>query len=114
MIRKNTTEVWRKDALDVFLQMDNLFGKNHKSITIPISLYAIFNEHSDVLFHDATVKLRDVPISKNTDKMAGEYESILDMLTAECHPTSSGLVLSSSAVLISIHLLFAVSKSLEL
>ncbi|XP_031358132.1 transferrin-like, partial [Photinus pyralis] len=37
MIRMNSSTLWIKDTLDVFLQMDNLFGKNFKSVTTPFT-----------------------------------------------------------------------------
>lgn len=101
--------MWRRDALDVFLQMDYIFGKNHKSVTIPISLYALFNEHPDVLFHDATIKLRGVPIAKNTDKMIGQYESILDDFK-DCNVPSLGAKVYPFVMMTSINLIFVVKR----
>lgn len=109
MIRSDTTEVWRRDALDVFLQMDHIFGKNHKSVTIPISLYALFNEHPDILFHDATIKLRSMPIAKNTDKMIGQYESILDDFKV-CSVPSLGAKVYPLVMMTSINLIFVVKR----
>lgn len=111
MIRRNTTEVWHRDTLDVFLQMDHIFGKNHKSVTIPISLYALFNEHPDILFHDATVKLRSVPIAKNTDKMIGQYESILDDFK-DCNVVSLGATVYPFVMMIGMNLIFVVRRSI--
>ncbi|KAF5276054.1 hypothetical protein FQA39_LY00850 [Lamprigera yunnana] len=78
MIRSNASKLWIKDTLDVFLQMDVLFGKNFKSLTTPFTLFGLFDGKPDVLFHDAASKLRDVPIYKATDTLTKEYNAILD------------------------------------
>ncbi|KAK5650025.1 hypothetical protein RI129_001054 [Pyrocoelia pectoralis] len=83
MIRLNSSSLWIKDTLDVFLQMDNLFGKNFKSLTTPFTLFGLFDGKPNVLFHDITNKLRDIPKLKNTDTMKKEYDDMLDKF-GEC------------------------------
>ncbi|KAK4882805.1 hypothetical protein RN001_006124 [Aquatica leii] len=90
MIRSNQSSLWIKDTLDVFLQMDVLFGKNFKSLTTPFTLFGLFDGKPDVLFHDATGKLRDVPKYKSTDTMGKEYDSILENY-GECVTSSSAI-----------------------
>lgn len=78
MIRSSNSELWIKDAFDVFLQMDSLFGKNYTTITTPFTMYGKFDGVSNVLFHDKTIRLRNVPYAKNTDRMINPYNVILD------------------------------------
>ncbi|KAJ8982997.1 hypothetical protein NQ317_014292, partial [Molorchus minor] len=77
MIRVNSTDLWIKDTLDVFLQLDNLFGKNYQSLTTPFTLFGKYDGKSDLLFNDATVRLRDVPTSKDTDTMVYPYDNFV-------------------------------------
>lgn len=78
MVRGSSSDLWIKDAFDVFLQMDSLFGRNYTSVTTPFTMYGKFDGVSNVLFHDNTVKLRNVPYVKNTDRMNNPYNVILD------------------------------------
>lgn len=78
MIRKNSSSLWSRDTLDVFLQLDQLFGKNYKFLTSPFAMFAQFDGQSNILFHDDTIKLRSVPTVKNTDKMKKPYDSVLE------------------------------------
>ncbi|CAH0559126.1 unnamed protein product [Brassicogethes aeneus] len=77
MIRTNSSEVWKKDTLDVFLQLDELFGKNFKSLTSPYTMYGKYDGKSDLLFQDETVRIRSVPMARNTDTMSNEFESLI-------------------------------------
>lgn len=88
MISSNKSDVWKKDALDTFLQLDVLFGKNYKSITRAASLFDSFNGNRDVLFHDATLKLRNTPTARNSDNMSRQYGKILDKLD-NCVPSGA-------------------------
>lgn len=83
MIKNNRSSLWTKDTLDVFLQLDQLFGKSYKFLTSPFSMFSQFDGQSDVLFQDRTVKLRDLPTVKNTDKMKEPYDAILQNIN-EC------------------------------
>lgn len=78
MIRATSSDLWVKDAFDVFLQMDALFGRDYTSVTNPFTMYGKFDGVSNVLFHDKTQKLRLVPYLKNTDRMNNPYNVILD------------------------------------
>lgn len=78
MIRDTSSDLWIKDAFDVFLQMDSLFGRNYTTVTTPFTMYGKFDGVSNVLFHDKTIKLRNVPYIKNTDTMNNPYNVILD------------------------------------
>ncbi|XP_065170841.1 transferrin [Atheta coriaria] len=96
MTLKNKTALWIKDATDVFLQLDNLFGKNYKSITLPFTMFDIFDGKSNVLFHDATMRLRTVANAKNSDKMIREYDNVLD---ATMHCSKSTKILNFKSIL---------------
>lgn len=78
MVRGSSSDLWIKDAFDVFLQIDSLFGRNYTSVTTPFTMYGKFDGVSNVLFHDKTIKLRNVPYIKNTDRMNNPYNVILD------------------------------------
>lgn len=78
MTSKNKTNLWIKDALDVFLQFDNLFGKKYRTVTKSFSLFGPFDGKSNVLFHDATVNFKNVPTSRNMETMNGFYGHVLD------------------------------------
>lgn len=78
MVRSSSSDLWIKDAFDVFLQMDALFGRNYTSITTPFTMFGMFDGVSNVLFHDKTMKLRNVPFIKNTDRMSDPYNEILE------------------------------------
>lgn len=90
MIRASSSDLWIKDAFDVFLQMDSLFGRNYTSVTTPFTMYGKFDGVSNILFHDKTQKLRNVPYLKNTDEMNNPYNVILDNI--EICNTSSKLM----------------------
>lgn len=77
MVRANSSDMWLKDTLNVFMQLDGLFGKNYKDVTSSFTMFGRYDGVSDVLFHDATAKLREVPTVKNTDQMDLPYDSIL-------------------------------------
>ncbi|KAF5299510.1 hypothetical protein FQR65_LT01093 [Abscondita terminalis] len=94
MIRANQSNLWVKDTLDVFLQMDVLFGKYFKSLTTPFTLFGLFDGKPDVLFHDSTSKIRDVPKYKSMDTMEKEYDGILENY-GECVPSSSTIPMLS-------------------
>lgn len=80
MVLANRSELWNKDTLDVFLRLDNLFGRSYPDLTPPFSLYGKFDGQSNLLFHDKTVKLRQFPTVKNTDKMDKDYNSIIESI----------------------------------
>lgn len=108
MISKTKLQMWKEDSLDVFLQLDNLFGKNHKSITTPFSMFGLFDSTSNVLFHDATAKLKKVPYYKSSDLMRKykEYNYILNT-TINCieeRHSAKDLLRPCAALLISIML----------
>ncbi|KAJ8938556.1 hypothetical protein NQ314_011445 [Rhamnusium bicolor] len=75
MVRTNSTDLWLKDTLDVFLQLDNLFGKNYKTLTTPFTMFGKYDGKSNILFHDVTVRLRSVPTTKDFDIMPYRYEN---------------------------------------
>lgn len=93
MIRANSSELWKKDTLDVFLQMDTLFGKSFKSLTTPFTMFGLFDGKANVLFNDDTVKLRELPTAKNSDKMGREYEKMWKGME-ECTPGSGAFSIS--------------------
>ncbi|KAJ8961422.1 hypothetical protein NQ318_014669 [Aromia moschata] len=78
MVRVNSTDLWLKDTLDVFLRLDNLFGKYYQSLTTPFTMFGKYDGKSDLLFNDATIKLRNVPTAKNTDTMKYSYDNFLN------------------------------------
>lgn len=107
MTSKNKTSLWIKDAVDVFLQFDNLFGKKYRSITKSFSLFGLFDGKSDVLFHDSTVKLNNKPTVKNMESMTGFYDSILDNID-KC-VISSTAIIKYDLILLVISLLLQIS-----
>ncbi|KAG5884685.1 hypothetical protein JTB14_000382 [Gonioctena quinquepunctata] len=93
MIRSNSSDLWVKDTLDVFLQLDRWFGKNYKFITNPFTMFGQYDEKSNLLFHDVTQKLRNLPIAKDTDTMPYFYNNTLNT-DKLCTPTSKSSSLS--------------------
>lgn len=76
-VSKNTT-IWRnKDILDVFLEIDNLFGRKFKDPTRMFTMYGEFDGKHNILFNDKTVKLEKTPKLRNYDNMPREYEELL-------------------------------------
>ncbi|GJQ77040.1 hypothetical protein Trydic_g23613 [Trypoxylus dichotomus] len=77
MVSHNTTS-WRdKDVLDVFFEIDNLFGTKFKGATRMFAMYGEFDGKHNVLFNDNTVRLQKTPRLRNYDKMPREYEELL-------------------------------------
>ena len=77
MVSSNKSSLWMEDTLDVFYKLDKLFGNMSQSITRSFSMYAPYNGRPDVLFYDATQRLRNVPVYKDTDEMKSHYEDVL-------------------------------------
>lgn len=77
MIRKNVTDLWMKDTTDVFMFLNDLFGKTFRSQTRPFTLFGPFDGTGDLLFHDVTMNFRNVPTVKDTDSMLYSYELYL-------------------------------------
>lgn len=100
MVRANSTKLWLKDTLDVFLRLDSLFGKNYKSLTTPLQLFGSFNDQTNVLFHDKTVRLREVPYAKNLEQMPRTYEEVL-YSEIKCQVSSAAISFSAYCVLLS-------------
>jgi hypothetical protein len=88
MVRANSTTLWTQDTLDVFLQLDSLFGRSYKSLTTPLQMFGPYNGKSDILFHDNTVRLRNVPTVRNLDNMQRLYQDFL-VDNKTCVPSSS-------------------------
>lgn len=99
MTSKNKTSLWIKDALDVFLQFDNLFGKKYRTITKSFSLFGPFDGKSNVLFHDATVKFKNEPTSRNMESMNGFYENVLQTID-NCTISSADFIKSNLNLLV--------------
>lgn len=87
MIRANTTNLWLQDSLDVFLKLDELFGKNHKTVTNSFTMFGRYENIADVLFHDETQKFRTVPVAKDTESMKNLYDTS-DNVDDKCVHTS--------------------------
>lgn len=87
MIRANTTNLWLQDSLDVFLKLDELFGKNHKTVTNSFTMFGRYENIADVLFHDETQKFRTVPVAKDTESMKNVYDTS-DNVDDKCVHTS--------------------------
>lgn len=98
MVNRNVPDLWMKDTTDVFMFLNDLFGKIYKSQTVPFTLFGKYDGDSNLLFHDATLNLRNVPTVKDTDTMAYSYETFLktDSMCVE----SSTSILSSHVSLI--------------
>lgn len=94
MIATIKSDLWRKEALDTFQQIDNLFGKNYKSVTRPITLFETFNGQSNILFHDVSVKLRSTPALKNNENTSGSYVNVINELKI-CTASSGSSRISS-------------------
>ncbi|VEN49497.1 unnamed protein product [Callosobruchus maculatus] len=106
MIKSNRSDLWVHDTLDVFLQLNDQFGKDYPPPTNQFTLFGKFNGKSDVLFHDATLKLREVPNEKNTNFLPNFYEK---MMTSDkkCRVTdSSGSRFSTTTLVVIFSLLF--------
>ncbi|XP_068910367.1 transferrin [Tenebrio molitor] len=88
MVRSNSTTLWTEDTLDVFLQLDSLFGRSYKSLTTPLQMFGPYNGKSDILFHDNTARLRNVPMVRNLDNMQRLYQDFL-VDNKTCVPSSS-------------------------
>lgn len=108
MISKNKSEVWKKDTLDVFQQLDSMFGKTYKSVTRPVSLYETFNGKLNILFHNVTRKLRNVPIARNTDQMAGNYNQILTNLFTCTLTSGASIVGSFRFIFLALHIIIII------
>lgn len=104
MTSANKTDLWVKDTLDVFQQLDNLFGKNYKSFTLPFTMFGIFDGKSNVLFHDSTVRIRNVPTSRNMDQMPIYYNNILDEIKT-CHIKSASNSIRTSSIILFVNAL---------
>lgn len=39
MVRASSSDMWMKDTLDVFLQLDGLFGKNYKDLSNAFTMF---------------------------------------------------------------------------
>lgn len=80
MVSKNTT-TWRDtDILDVFLEIDNLFGTKFKEATRMFTMYGEFDGRHNVLFNDNTIRLQKTPKLRNFDDMPREYEELLGQI----------------------------------
>ncbi|KAK9721705.1 Transferrin [Popillia japonica] len=80
MVSKNTT-TWRDtDILDVFLEIDNLFGTKFKEATRMFTMYGEFDGKHNVLFNDNTIRLQKTPKLRNFDDMPREYEELLGQI----------------------------------
>ncbi|XP_074025807.1 transferrin 3 [Leptinotarsa decemlineata] len=77
MIRSNSSDLWMKDSLDVFLQLDGLFGKNFKFLTNPFTMFGQYDGKSNLLFQDSTQRLRNRPNARDTDTMPYFYNFTL-------------------------------------
>lgn len=98
MVRGNSTDLWLNDTLNIFLQLDELFGKSSKEITSPFTLFGLFDGKPNVLFHDATSRLRNVPNARDSKKMSLPYEDLTEKL--ENCPASTGNYLGASIYII--------------
>jgi len=126
MVRSSSSDMWIKDTLNVFLNLDGLFGKNFRDPTNAFTMFGRlvlfsvvvllvnlgtfrYDGVSNVLFHDYTQKLRGVPTVKNTDNMVLPFDSILAKEKI-CYPSSNssrnsiGIVLVFLLVMLNIHL----------
>ncbi|KAL1508850.1 hypothetical protein ABEB36_003680 [Hypothenemus hampei] len=93
MVRSSSSDLWKKDTLDVFLNLDGLFGKNYKGVFNTFTMYGKYDGKDNILFNDVTEKLRDVPTVKNTDRMELFYEDLLNQKKI-CYSSSSHMLLS--------------------
>lgn len=91
MVRRNVSELWSKDTTDVFMYLNDLFGKKYKTNTVPFTMFGKYDGASDLLFHDVTMNLRNVPTAKDTDMMPYTYD--LYLKTEEKCIGSGGTVL---------------------
>lgn len=103
MIRANSSEMWMRDTVNVFLQLDMMFGRSYKSLTTPFTMYGKYDNKSNLLFKDVTQRLRDVPVAKNIDSMPFEYESVLSM-DKPCVVSSQPAILSPTSLFLFINI----------
>ncbi|XP_048517219.1 transferrin [Dendroctonus ponderosae] len=109
MIRSSSSDMWKKDTLNVFIQLDGLFGKKYKDLTNQFSMFGRYDGAADVLFHDETEKLRNIPIMKNTDEMKLPYDKILTDINV-CYSSASWSTGTLILTIISLIVTILVSK----
>lgn len=106
MVSSNKSSLWMEDTLDVFYKLDNLFGNMSQTITRSFSMYAPYNERPDILFHDVTQRLRNVPEFKDTDKMELHYEDVLKEIPVCQFQSSASTVAPSICIAMLLTLYF--------
>ncbi|KAJ8921781.1 hypothetical protein NQ315_008407, partial [Exocentrus adspersus] len=107
MMRANGSDLWTKDTLDVFLQLDKLFGKKFHSLTSPFTMFGKYDGKSDLLFHDATERLRSVAASKDFDTMVYPYSNMLGIeemcIKSRASGISINVLLFTAAILLKLY-----------
>ncbi|XP_066141002.1 transferrin [Euwallacea fornicatus] len=93
MIRASRSDVWIKDTLNVFLNLDGLFGKHFRDPTNAFTMFGRYDGASNVLFHDETEKLREVPTVKNIDVTDLFFENVLGREKVCYAPSSSNRIM---------------------
>ncbi|CAH1959218.1 unnamed protein product [Acanthoscelides obtectus] len=105
MIQSNRSDLWISDTLDVFLQLNDLFGTDYPSLTNQFTLFGRFDGKSNVLFHDATLKLREVPIERNTNFLPNFYGKMMNS-DKKCTPSSASKIAVNGLVIVLAFLIF--------
>ncbi|XP_050305304.1 transferrin [Anthonomus grandis grandis] len=105
MVRSSSSDMWVKDTYNVFLQLDALFGKDFKDPTSPFNLFGRYDGVPNVLFHDYTEKLRNIPTVKNTDLMDLPYANIL---AEEKICISESAILSGNFIVMMLAMVFSI------
>lgn len=98
MIRSSASEMSYQETFDAFMQIDELFGKDYKTITRPFSMYGPFDGSHDVLFDDQTVKLRDKLYMQRVEKDIPSYDKVMNDVSTCIPPAGAGTTLRSSSL----------------
>lgn len=94
MVRSDFSDMAYQESFDLFMQLDNLFGKYYKSLTRTFSLYGPFDGVHDVLFHDDTNRLTGKSYMKKLERDIPDYDTILNDVKT-CVVSSGSIMLPS-------------------
>lgn len=84
----NTTLMRHNEIYNSLKDMDNMFGKNYKSHTLPFTMYGPFDKRNNIMFRDNTEGLKSLNELKH-DQMPRLLEKIYDKYTANYYPANS-------------------------
>lgn len=94
MIKSSARQMAVQESYDIFMQADNLFGNYYKSLTRSFSMYGPFDGVHDVLFHDATDRLRGKIYMQKIERDIPDYDTVLNDVKT-CIISSSSVIVPS-------------------